>query len=81
MMWSEQRLWHGEEEKQMNMNKKESQKDMHYVTKYIDLEFMRKSCPENQKDINKPMEIDEISQQCKKRKSFFLSRKELRTSL
>lgn len=59
----------------MNLSN-EGQKNMHYSS---ELKFMRKSCLGNHKVINKPMETDEISQQCEKRP--FLSRKELRTGL
>ena len=55
-------LWHGEE-KEMNLSKKD-QKNMHYSS---ELKFMRKSCPGNHKDINKPVKIGEISQWCEKR--------------
>lgn len=50
-------LWHAEQ-KEMNLGKKD-QKNMHCSS---ELKFMRKSCPGNHKNINKPVKIGEISQ-------------------
>lgn len=40
---------------------------MHYGAESIDPEFMGKSCPGNHTNINKPMKMDELTQQWNKR--------------